>query len=365
MDSTSRNRPPGPRPRDELAAGSTAAVDTDPIPAIPGLAEPSPPGWWESVDGRGVYLRRWSGPEVPRSRPVWCVHGLAGSSTNWNRLAAALSDRGDCVAVDLPGHGWSDPPPRDDYDLPAQARLLADLIDRVSGGPVHLVGNSYGGVIATMVAAIRPDLVLTLSLISPAVPDLRLLGERGADPRIGVLMVPGTMAPAVRHLSRVDAISRARALAEVCFGRPDRVSAAALASAAAEVRDREALPWVHTSTIGAVRALMGWYLRPGRSGFRSMAARIAVPVLVVWGTRDRLVDVRLAETTVAAFPDARSLLIAGSGHVAQMEDPEPTARALRALIGSHSAAGGHTGGDLGEAGAPGRASQEPVAGSFP
>lgn len=277
---------------------------------------------------------------------LWLIHGLAGSSSNWNRLAGALSDLVACVSVDLPGHGWSDPPPAGRYDLVAQADLLGRLLDQVQGRPVHLVGNSYGGVIATLLAARRPDLVLTLTLISPAVPDLRLVGERGADPRVGLLLLPGTAAPATRQLAAVAPAARARGLAELCFGRPERVDAEALRAAEREVRDRTCLPWVHSSAIGAARALISSYLRPGRAAFRAMAARVRVPTLVVWGTRDRLVDARLARPTVTSFADARLLMIAGSGHVAQMEDPEPSARAIRALLRSRSA-------DPVTAGAPG------------
>ena len=57
---------------------------------------------------------------------------------------------------------------------------------------MHLVGNSYGGVVATLLAARRPDLVRTLTVLAPAVPDLRLTRDRGADPRLGLLLVPGT-----------------------------------------------------------------------------------------------------------------------------------------------------------------------------
>lgn len=333
------DRLPGPRPRDELAAWSTAPLDDGPLPVIPSLADPSPAGWWETVDGQGIFLRRVARTVGADGPAVWCIHGLAGSSTNWNRLSGALSDVASCVSVDLPGHGWSDPAPGGRYDLPTQAGLLGRLIDQVEGRPIHLVGNSYGGVIATLLAARRPDLVLTLTLISPAVPDLRLVGERGADPRVGLLLLPGTAGPAARQLAAVPPAVRARGLAELCFGRPERVDAAALAAAEREVSDRHRLPWVHTSAIGAARALMSSYLRPGRAAFRAMAARVTVPTLIVWGTRDRLVDARLARPTAASFADARLLMIAGSGHVAQMEDPGPTARAVRALLRSRSVDG--------------------------
>jgi len=59
--------------------------------------------------------------------------------------------------------------------------------------------------------------------------------------------------------------------------------------------------------------------------------------LVIWGTRDRLVDVRLAPRTAAAFADSSLLIMAGVGHTAQMEDPVTTARAVSRLWGSPGA----------------------------
>jgi hypothetical protein len=63
--------------------------------------------------------------------------------------------------------------------------------------------------------------------------------------------------------------------------------------------------------------------------------------LVIWGTRDRLVDVRLARPTAEAFSQASLLVLEGCGHVPQMEDPWSAARAMIALWRSapaHSAA---------------------------
>ena len=319
----------GPVARDELAAWSTAALsDTEPG-AVPGFSDLQPPGWTELVAGRGMYMRRRPGPAD--ATPAWYIHGLAGSSTNWTRLAAALSPAATGYSVDLPGHGRSDPPPRDHYSLRADAELIAATIEQVSGGPVHLVGNSFGGIIATLLAAAHPGLVRTLTLISPAVPDLRLIGDRGADPRLGLLLVPGTAGLAYRRLATISPLSRARGMGELCFGDPDMLTDADYEVAAADLAWRSGLPWVFSATIGSLRALMAGYLRRGPSSFPAAAARVTVPTLVVWGTRDRLVDGRLARRTAEAFPEAELLVLPGCGHVAQMEDPQTTARGVLAL----------------------------------
>jgi acetyl esterase/lipase len=56
------------------------------------------------------------------------------------------------------------------------------------------------------------------------------------------------------------------------------------------------------------------------------------PTLIVWGSRDRLVDPALAPRLAAAVPDSRLLVLDGVGHVAMLETPEPTARAVLGLV---------------------------------
>ena len=62
------------------------------------------------------------------------------------------------------------------------------------------------------------------------------------------------------------------------------------------------------------------------------AATVEPPVLLVWGAKDRLVDVALAPRAAATFPDARLLVLHDVGHVAQMERPEVVARAFLGML---------------------------------
>ena len=115
------------------------------------------------------------------------VHGLGGAATNWTDVMALLRDRVEAVAPDLPGFGWSPPPPDDDYSLRAHVRAVTELIEAGGTGPVHLLGNSLGGTVSTVLAATRPDLVRTLTLVSPALPVLR--------PRVSNVHLPALAVP--------------------------------------------------------------------------------------------------------------------------------------------------------------------------
>lgn len=319
----------GPADRDELAAWTTIELPDTELGAIPSLAGPPPDGWTEVLDGRGIFLRRQPGPAD--AVPVWFIHGLGGASTDWTRLSAALAPIATGYSLDLPGSGRSDPPPAGRYSPSADAALVASAITQLTGGPAHVVGNSYGGVVATLLAANRPELVRTLTVISPAVPDLRLISDRGADPRLGLLLVPGTAGIAYQRLASIPPMARARGMGELCFGHPELISDEDYRVSAAEHTWRAALPWAYSSTVGTLRGLMSGYLRAGRSSFAAAAARVSAPTLVVWGTRDRLVDVRLSRRAAAAYPQAELLVLAECGHVAQMEDPKSTARGIAQL----------------------------------
>src|SRR6185436_866657 len=125
------------------------------------------------------------------------VHGLGGSATNWTDLAALLGPRAAGTAVDLPGFGRSRPPAGFDFTPATHAdALLCFLAGR--NEPVHLLGNSLGGAIAISVAARRPELVRTLTLVSPAMPDRRPDPRRMADVRLALALVPGPIGERAR-----------------------------------------------------------------------------------------------------------------------------------------------------------------------
>jgi pimeloyl-ACP methyl ester carboxylesterase len=79
-----------------------------------------------------------------------------------------------------------------------------------------------------------------------------------------------------------------------------------------------------------MRGLLTSYLRV--NGAWRLAARLRPPTLVIWGERDRLVDARLAPRLAETIPDARLLVLDGVGHVAMLEQPEQTARAVLGLV---------------------------------
>jgi pimeloyl-ACP methyl ester carboxylesterase len=271
--------------------------------------------------------------EATDTAPMLCVHGLGGAAHNWTDFAGVLRAHFAIEAIDLPGHGRSGPAHRNDYSLDAHAATVIRYLDQSDRGPVHLVGNSMGGAVTVRVAAQRPDLIRTLTLISPAVPDNRLRAfPLRNDPRVALVVVPAVGEGILKlYNKRYPAAQRVRGTIAMCFADPTRFPAERLREATVEHAARERLPWAATAVARSTRGLAAGQFLKARVGWATLR-RIAMPTLVVWGDTDRLVAPDLAPYVAAAIPDARLLVLPGVGHTAMMEDPETTARAVLGLV---------------------------------
>nr|WP_243659082.1 alpha/beta fold hydrolase [Tamaricihabitans halophyticus] len=263
------------------------------------------------------------------------VHGLGGSASNWTDLAAALAPRANGLAVDLPGFGLSEPAEGFGYSLAEHTAALETFLDGLDDPAVHLFGNSMGGAISVLLAAKRPDLVRTLTLISPAVPDLRPLPSRISDPRLPLAMLPVVGRSARRKLLALTPRQRVEQVLRLCFHDPAVVPESRLVEAEQEnairLRQRWAGDAMNRSTADIIRS----WLRPGASSLWSVLPKVRVPTLVVWGAGDRVITARKASRTAEALPSARLLMLARTGHVAHMERPAMVARGVLGMWEAH------------------------------
>ncbi|SFX30214.1 alpha/beta hydrolase [Streptomyces atratus] len=268
-------------------------------------------------------------PERTGLPPALYVHGLGGSSQNWSALMPLLQDVVDGEAVDLPGFGDSPPPDDGNYSVTGHARAVIRFLDAEERGPVHLFGNSLGGAVATRVAAVRPDLVRTLTLVSPALPEIRV--QRSALPT-GLLAVPGVAGLFARMTSDWSAEDRTCGVMALCYGDPGRVSEAGFREAVAEMERRMGLPYFWDAMARSARGIVDAYTLGGQHGLWRQAERVLAPTQLVYGGRDQLVSYRMARKASAAFRDSRLLTLPDAGHVAMMEYPEAVAQAFRELL---------------------------------
>ena len=209
------------------------------------------------------------------------VHGLAGSWRWWEPVVAPLASRLRVYLVDLPGFGSARGQRFVLGEAPSYLRaLLAELgLERP-----NLVGHSLGGAVCARVAALWPQSVDRLVLAAPA----GFLERR----RIAQFALPLTaaarqMRPAFLRVVLADSL---------------RAGLLTLYRAGTQLLGDDAL--------------------------RKELAAISAPTLLVWGERDPLVPLPLAGEYERAIPDARLVVLAGTGHVAMVDRPAEFAAAL-------------------------------------
>jgi pimeloyl-ACP methyl ester carboxylesterase len=306
--------------------GVTPGLDGEVITAG-GLGISAPLTGWpaEDVSLPGeITLSVRTTPFAPGAEPAILVHGLGGSALNWTTSSALLADRLASRAPDLPGFGDSPPPHDGNYGVDAHARAVEALIDADGRGPVHLFGNSLGGAIAVILAARRPDLVRTLTLISPALPEWTPTKWRTQVGALGLPVVGPRLSQRVAVLSPEQRVDGAIAL---CFADPSAVPEIWREAAIQEAERRARATYAADALARSMRGLITAQLR--RDGLNPALAQVQAPTLMLHGGRDLLVPVRASRRAVAKMPNARLVVLPRAGHVAQMEAPYLVARLVR------------------------------------
>jgi pimeloyl-ACP methyl ester carboxylesterase len=241
---------------------------------------------------------------------VLLLHGLGGSRTAWEPQLAALGEAGwRAVAWDLPGYGAS-APPAGPLTFALAADAVATLLDTLGADCAPLVGLSMGGMVALHAAIRHPSRVRSLVVVDSS-PAFGLDGVTTAEGWIAARLAPlragatpATMAPD---------------LFRAIMG-PDATEAMVTEAAAAMARISPA------ALEAAVRCLP-------THDVRAKLHRITCPTLVVVGELDAETPVAYAEHLAAHLPDARLLVIPGSGHITNLEAPDALNRALLDFLG--------------------------------
>jgi pimeloyl-ACP methyl ester carboxylesterase len=257
---------------------------------------------------------------------VVLVHGLGGSHLNWDLLAPLLTGTARVLAVDLPGFGRSEPGGRT-ASVPANVAVLGRFLDEVVREPAVLVGNSMGGMISILTAAERHNSVHGLVLLDPAIP-----GPRKAQDRLVALTFAAYALPLVgerflrRNRTRKDAVTRVRETLVLCGVDPDAVPRDLIERSVTLLEERKDVEGMDRAFLAAARSLLRLLADPRR--YRRAMASVEVPVLLVHGDRDRLVQVTAAREIAAAHPDWRYTELPDVGHVPQLQVPERVAKEI-------------------------------------
>jgi pimeloyl-ACP methyl ester carboxylesterase len=258
------------------------------------------------------YFRGGSGP------PLLLLHGMLGYSFSWRFNEESLARHATWYAFDFLGVGGSDRPRDLDSSLRAQARRMLRVMDELGLESADVLGTSHGGAVAMMMAALsqesgRPR-VRRLILSAPANPWSKygsvLSRVLGNPPLRWVLPAPMRwMTPVFRNMFVVRQYGDRR---RIPSGTVEGYSRPMMIPGSFEYGlDVLKTLWHDLNEVG-----------------RRLPSIQHVPVLCIWGTRDRIVTPKSLPPLRACFRRTETALIEGAGHLPYEEFPEEFNRAV-------------------------------------
>lgn len=266
------------------------------------------PGDMREVSGIDLHVRI-DGPEDAPA--LIMLHGFGSSLQTWDGWAAALARGYRVVRLDLPGAGLSGADPTGIYTDARTLEVITALMDQLGLAKAAMIGNSLGGRIAWRFAAAEPERVTKLVLVSPdgfATMGFGY-GEKPDMPFWSPVFKVATPRPMLRWNL------------EAAYGDPERLSA--------PVVDRYFDLLRAPGSRGAWLDRMAQTVLPDPAG---LLPNITVPVLLLWGEKDRLIPASHAADYLAILPDARLVTFADLGHVPQEEAPERSVEPVAAFL---------------------------------
>lgn len=260
-----------------------------------------------SVNGADLhYLDVGTGPQT-----IVFVHGLMLASESYAAQREAFATTHRVITFDLRGQGRSQQT-HDGLDLDTLATDTAALIDRLVGGPCHVVGFSMGSFVAMRVAARRPDLVRSLTLIGPSAD----AEEPGNLPRYTRL---------IRFVRWFGPTLLAPRMMKILFGDTYLHSPAVAAERARWLAYLKALPRSLHRAAAASAA---------RESITGELANITAPTLVVSGEEDRPISPARARAVHQGIANSRFVSFPHTGHAVMIERPEAFNAQLRQFLAS-------------------------------
>lgn len=237
------------------------------------------------------------------------IHGFGANKDNWLRFARPFTGEYRVIALDLPGFGDSSKPDVS-YDVASQAERVVAFLDALGVQRFHVVGNSMGGHISALLAARYPQRVLSAGLLdnagveAPNKSEMFSLIEAGKPnplvvntpedfPRLLDFVFveqPSIPGPLRQHFAE-QAVANAKHY-EVIFG----------------------------------------HLRERYVPLEPELPKIEAPVLLLWGDRDRVLDVSSIEVMKPLLKKPSVVVMKNCGHVPMVERPEETASHYLAFL---------------------------------
>lgn len=255
-----------------------------------------------TINGVSFHFDDTGGPDPA----IVFSHGLLMSSRMFAAQINALKDRFRCIAYDHRGQGQSSDPGGRSHDMDTCYKDAVAVIEGLDARPCHFVGLSMGGFVGMRLAARRPDLLYSLSLL-----------ETSAEPEAAENV------PKYRKLAFVTQMLGTRFVVDrvmpILFGKTFMTDPAMADTRASWRREIASRPR------GIVRAVRGVIERPG---VMDEITSIRVPTLVVVGDEDVATPPPKARRIHEHIPGSRLARIPKAGHSSSLEQPAAVTQVL-------------------------------------
>ncbi|NNK92345.1 MAG: alpha/beta hydrolase, partial [Acidimicrobiia bacterium] len=250
------------------------------------------------------------------------IHGLGGSLHNWDPVLDQLAASHRVIAPNLVGFGSTEPLGRP-ATVDANRQMLERLIEHLGVGPVTVMGNSMGGLIAMLLASKAPDLVSGLVLVNPASPlPPRARISPGMIMRLVIPALPVVGPASFRTWMRaVPPEQQVADTLQFVAKYPERLPAEYVEVAVELARQRmDRIDWAPNTFAEAAQSI-GRTLT-NRSGFKAMVRHIMAPTLLVHGDSDQVVPPLAADYLAEIRTDWTYHVFSDTGHVPMIECPD-------------------------------------------
>lgn len=259
--------------------------------------------WFTTVDDVRIHYQEAGDEKAP---PLILIHGFISSNLVWNEVFLPLAKAGfHVIAPDLPGYGYSDKPRDGEYTIAAQARAVLGLMDRLGIEKATIVGASYGGAIAAMMAIDCPERVARLVLVgavSNDEPKKKLLLRLARVPILGDITTPLFLGSRWVLRKRTEQVYRR-------LGYP------------LDERKLEARHHL-LATANTHHAMIRTVRRWSANRISRDAHLIRQPTMLVWGEEDTHIPISQAFKLRDAIPNSRLIVFRRCGHLPPTESPE-------------------------------------------
>ena len=258
--------------------------------------------------------------EEGKGPPLLLIHGFGASTFTWRFVAPELAKSHRVIAVDLKGFGQSDKPFDGRYSVYDQAELLAQLIEDKDLRDLTLVGHSFGGGVALLLALEanrRLDgritrLVLLDSIAFPQnIPVFFRLLDVPLVSQIGVRMVP----PSVQ----------ARVALQIAYFDDSKIDPEEIELYAAPLKTAAG----KHAIIYSARQIVPEDIAELSERYKT----IELPTLILWCDHDRIVPLDVGIKLRRTLPNSTLRLVEECGHMPQEEQPASTLALIRGFIG--------------------------------